>query len=141
MSGSGEPLQDGAPPAEREASLRWWNCTTCGGGSVPVRVGKAEEIAAYSLDPAGGDCPRCETRRRRLEPPSGCTTVWYDTVLRDWVVRLPVVRLQMDAILPLGLWWYDVPSVDVYRAAADVAFAEEVFELREIEAAEEAEDF
>jgi hypothetical protein len=29
----------------------------------------------------------------------------------------------------------------VYRAAADLAFAAEMFELREIEAAEEAEDF
>lgn len=110
----------------------------CGGVSVPVRTPETGGAGAYSLDTSGGNCPRCETRRRRIEPPDGSTTVWYDTLLRDWVVRLPVVHHQTDAIFPLGLWWFDVPWVEVYRAAADLAFAEELFELREIEAAEEA---
>jgi hypothetical protein len=113
----------------------------CGGVSVPVRIRHEAGVGAFSLETSGGDCPRCETRRRRIEPPGGYTSLWYDTLLRDWVVRVPVVRFEMDAILPLGLWWYDVPWVEVYRAAADLAFAEEVFELREIQAAEEAEDF
>ncbi len=113
----------------------------CGGVSVPVRIRHDAVAGAYSPETSGGDCPRCQTRHRRIEPPNGRTTVWYDTLLRDWVVRLPVVRFEMDAILPLGLWWYDVPWVDVYRAAADLAFAEEVFELPEIHAAEEADDF
>jgi hypothetical protein len=121
--------------------LRWWRCGTCGGVSVPMQSREAAGCGAWSLESSGGDCPRCETRRRRVEPLSGSTTVWYDTFLRDWVVRLPVERFQSEVILPLELWWFDVPWVEVYRAAADLAFAAEMFELREIEAAEEAEDF
>ena len=54
-------------------------------------------------------------------------------------MRLPVIRLYMDAILPLGLGWFDTPWVEVYRAAADVAFAGEAFTERDVEA-EAAED-
>jgi hypothetical protein len=107
---------------------------------VPVRL--ADQTSdVYGLDNTARECPRCETRRRRFEAPTGGPTVWYDTLMRDWVVRLPVVRLRMDAILPLGLWWFDTPWVEVYRAASDLAFVGEAFELRDAEAAEEAEEF
>jgi hypothetical protein len=141
MSGSGEPLRDGFVPAGlNNASLRWWSCMTCGGVSVPVHLADEAIGDSSTLDARGVDCPRCETRRRRFEPPTGCPTVWYDTRLRDWVVRLPVIRLFMDAILPLGLRWFDTPWVEVYRAAADVAFAAEAFTERDVgaEAAEDA---
>jgi hypothetical protein len=102
MNRSGEPLQDGVPPAQRDVVLRWRSCTMCGGVSVPVRIRHEAGVGAFSLETSGGDCPHCETRRRRIEPPGGCTSLWYDTLLRDWVVRVPVVRFEMDAILPLG---------------------------------------
>ncbi len=106
---------------------------------MPVHLADESITGSYRRDTRGGDCPRCETRRRRFEPPTGSPTVWYDTRLRDWVVRLPVIRLYMDAILPLGLRWFDTPWVEVYRAAADVAFAGEAFTERDVEA-EAAED-
>jgi hypothetical protein len=138
-SRSGEPFRDGFVPAGlNNVPLRWWSCTTCGGVSVPVHLADEAIADSYTLDTRGGDCPRCETRRRRFEPPTGSPTVWYDTRLRDWVVRLPVIRLYIDAILPLGLWWFDTPWVEVYRAAADVAFAGEAFTERDAEAAEDA---
>ena len=93
-SGSGEPLRDGsAPVGLNNVPLRWWSCTTCGGVSVPVHLADESITGSYRRDTRGGDCPRCETRRRRFEPPTGSPTVWYDTRLRDWVVRLPVIRL------------------------------------------------
>jgi hypothetical protein len=64
---------------------------------------------------ATGRCPSCETRRRRVEPTRPEPTVWYDTLLGDWVVRLNA------AILPLELHWFDLPQPLVYRAASDLA--------------------
>lgn len=138
MSGSGEPLQDGAhATGAGGVPLRWWSCALCGGVSVPVRLADAASDV-YGVRNHGYECPRCETRRRRFEAPTGCPTVWYDTLMRGWVVRLPVVRFQMDAVLPLGLWWFDTPWFDVCRAASDLAFVGEAFELG---GAEEAEEF
>ena len=135
MSGSGEPLQDGAAPAGlNKVPLRWWSCTTCGGVSLPVHLADEASAGCCTLDSRGGDCPRCETRRRRFESPTGSPTVWYDTRLRDWVVRLPVIRRHIDALLPLGLWFFDTPWVEVYRAAADLAFAGEAFTRHDVEA-------
>jgi hypothetical protein len=53
---------------------------------------------------------------RRAEAAGPEPTVWYDTLLRDWVVRL-----SNAAILPLELRWYDLPQPVVYRAASDLA--------------------
>jgi hypothetical protein len=49
--------------------------------------------------------------------------VWYDTQLRDWVVRL-----NGDAILPLELRWFDLPQAVVYRAASDLAYLGDAFD-------------
>lgn len=139
MNGSGEPLQNGAAGSNK-APLRWSSCAACGGVSVPVRLGPAASVEPCTVRTADADCPQCETRRRRLESPNGGPTVWYDTLLRDWVLRLPVICGQIDAMLPLELRFFDVPWVEVYRAAADLAFAEEMFVRRDTEAAEDAED-
>ncbi|MBV9003366.1 MAG: hypothetical protein JO181_01825, partial [Solirubrobacterales bacterium] len=48
--------------------------------------------------------------------------MWFDTMLGDWVVRLPCHGLRGGAILPLEIPWFDAPWSEVYRAAGDVAY-------------------
>jgi hypothetical protein len=78
------------------------------GGRAPVYVTRAAAATER--------CPGCETRRRRAEAAGPEPIVWYDTLLRDWVVRLTNA-----AILPLELRWFDLPQPAVYRAASDLA--------------------
>jgi hypothetical protein len=51
--------------------------------------------------------------------------VWYDTVLCDWVIQLPFEGLSGGALLPLGIGWFDANWAAVYRAAADVCYADD----------------
>jgi hypothetical protein len=53
--------------------------------------------------------------------------VWYDTLLRDWVVRLPCGRAG-GAVLPLEIPWLDAPGAEVYRAACDLAHIGDAFD-------------
>jgi hypothetical protein len=71
------------------------------------------------------DCLACETRRRRAATDILDPTVWYDTSLRDWVVRLPAGGCGIGAVLPLDLPWFDVPRAFIYRAAAELVYAGE----------------
>src|SRR5690242_2389040 len=64
----------------------WCSCEECGGVAVRVRD---RRIAGSTLAPAG-ECPHCETHRRRGEAPQESPQVWYDTLISDWVVQLPV---------------------------------------------------
>ena len=73
-------------------------------------------------------CPGCETRRNRSNVSMSRPSVWYDTVLRDWVVQLPWIGPGDGAILPLEIRWFDAPLADVYRAAGDLAFSGDAFE-------------
>jgi hypothetical protein len=69
-------------------------------------------------------CPGCETQARRAGEAGPEPQVWYDTRLRDWVVQL-----SNAAILPLELRWFDVPQATVYRAASDLAYLGDEFDL------------
>jgi hypothetical protein len=120
----------------------WWRCPTCRWFALPLRNGW-ESACVDGL--ADVHCPGCETRRRRVEAAGDCPVVWYDTLARDWVLRLPGpppgvepgARAGsktyagpgpgMDAILPLGLRWYDTPWAEIVRTAADLAFAGDAF--------------
>jgi hypothetical protein len=73
-------------------------------------------------------CPGCETRRNRSSTSGSRPTVWYDTVLGDWVVRLPWAGPGKGAILPLEIQWFDAPEAAVYRAAGDLLFSGDAFE-------------
>jgi hypothetical protein len=96
----------------------WWPCPECGGVRLPLRGSAGGRPPVYVIRAAAATdhCPGCETRRRRSEAARLEPTVWYDTQLRDWVVRL-----KGAVILPLELRWFDVPQPTVYRAASDLA--------------------
>jgi hypothetical protein len=70
-------------------------------------------------------CPGCATRQRRSEPATSEPAVWYDTLARDWVLRLPLSGTTAGALLPLEIGWFDADFSSVYRAAADILFASE----------------
>jgi hypothetical protein len=105
----------------------------CGGVNLPLRSSYSSEGASAGRpmpQPASQDqaCPRCETYRRRLEPAGDEPAVWYDTLLRDWVVRLPVGRASDVALLPLEFRWFDAPWAAVYRAAGDLVYGGDALE-------------
>lgn len=97
----------------------WWPCPDCGGIRLPLRGSAGGRAPVYVTRAAAAidRCPGCETLRRRAEAAGPEPTVWYDTLLRDWVVRL-----SNAAILPLELHWFDLPQPVVYRAASDLAY-------------------
>jgi hypothetical protein len=97
----------------------WWPCAVCGGAGLPLRHRPEDPGLVRDLV-----CPGCETHRRRLEPASLDPTVWYDTWLEDWVVRLPCGGLKEGALLPMELRWFDTAWAEVIRVAADVAYGE-----------------
>jgi len=74
------------------------------------------------------ECPGCETRRNRASMNGPRSSVWYDTVLGDWVVRLPWTGPGEGAILPLEIRWFDAPQAAIYRAVGDLAFSGDAFE-------------
>ena len=96
----------------------WWPCPECGGVRLPLRGSAGGRAPGYVTRAAASHerCPGCETRRRRCEAAPPEPTVWYDTLLADWVVRLSDA-----AILPLELHWFDLSQPIVYRAASDLA--------------------
>jgi hypothetical protein len=73
-------------------------------------------------------CPGCETRRRRLELAGAEPAVWYDSSLGDWVVRVPCGPESNTALLPLEIRWFDASWAEVYRAASDIVYADDLFE-------------
>jgi hypothetical protein len=103
----------------------WWPCEACGGVALPLR-GDANAGGSNStrLAPQLDDqpCPACETRRKRRAAADAEPAVWYDTLLSDWVVRLPCRGLRDGALLPLEIRCYDASWAEVYRAAADLAY-------------------
>ncbi len=108
-----------ATVAFRPRDGHWWMwrpCARCGGAELPVR---------RPASAAGLDCPECETRRRRLEPVGDDPAVWYDTWIRDWVVRLPCGDPPAGALLPIEVRWYDADWAEVHRTAADLAYGAE----------------
>jgi hypothetical protein len=108
----------------------WWPCRDCGGVQLPLRErpGPCVSLSQRPMPAAGecGHCPGCETRSRRAASARVEPTVWYDTLLSDWVVHL--TSGIGEAILPLELYWFDAPQAVVYRAASDLAYSGEEFE-------------
>jgi hypothetical protein len=111
----------------------WWPCDVCGGVELALRDRARLEGANCTPAPPGYEpgrqpCPGCETHCKRLEPGGAEPTVWYDTLLGDWVLRLPCHGLRDGALLPLEIPWFDAPRAEVYRAAGDIAYASDAFE-------------
>ena len=104
----------------------WWPCDRCGGTVLPLRDRVEDGNGAHIPSPFneihGERCPGCDSRCRRVEPARAEPSVWFDTMLGDWVVRLPCHGLRGGAILPLEIPWFDAPWSEVYRAAGDVAY-------------------
>lgn len=115
---------------------RWWlcrPCAACGGVALPLQARPEPDELGRGLSrlelPVPTDaCPGCETRRNRRRGCLSRQSVWYDTVLRDWVVQLPWIGHGDGAILPLEIRWFDAPLAAVYRAAGDLAFSGDAFE-------------
>jgi hypothetical protein len=141
------PLKPGSTPAASAVVYRaqsrswwlWWRCEQCGGalvplldqasaGSlpVPVSVGSGQAGARASVAPGSADhpCPSCETQRRRHAPAGAEPAVWYDTLLCDWVVQLPLQGLTGGALLPLEINFFDANWADIYRTAADLCYGD-----------------
>ena len=110
----------------RDGWLRW-PCDRCGGVRLPVlggdRLGRPGSFVSGPAVALNGLCPRCEAGRRRLETAGADPAVWYETSLRDWVVRLPCPGLEHGALFPLEIGWFDADLAEVYRAASDLAHA------------------
>jgi hypothetical protein len=104
----------------------WWPCSECGGARLPLRgsAGGHPPVHVVRTAAAAARCPGCETRWRRAAPARSEPTIWYDTLLLDWVVQLST-----DAILPLELRWFDLPQPTVYRVAGDLAYLGDAFDL------------
>jgi hypothetical protein len=100
----------------------WWPCDDCGGIQLPLiaRPARATDVRALAARLLPRDCPGCETSCRRSGQGERSPAVWYDTLLDDWVLRLPDGR-GSGAILPLEIGWFDAPEAGVYRAASDIA--------------------
>jgi hypothetical protein len=115
--------------AEEHCWWLWWPCEACGGARLPLREpASVDALDRLRLPLARGiddeSCPGCETRRKRLEPAGVEPVVWYDSLLGEWVVRVPCRGLPDGALLPLGIPWFDASWAEVYRAAGDIAFGD-----------------
>jgi hypothetical protein len=102
----------------------WWPCATCGGATITLLSWlAATEIEAALASVAehirANPCPGCLSRRNRVEDTHGEPLAWYDTTLREWVVRITCVE-GPGAIVPLEIRWYDAPHALVQAAAAQV---------------------
>ena len=111
----------------------WWPCEACDGAQLPLRGRAGIAVSSgVGVPPAcriaGQPCPGCETRRNRLAGPRAEPAVWYDTALCDWVLLLPGRGSHGGVLLPLEIRWFDAPWAEVYRAAADIAYAGDVFQ-------------
>jgi hypothetical protein len=141
------PLKLGSTPAASSVVYRapsrswwlWWPCEECGGALVPlldhasaaslpipVNARSGDGGVRVSVAPGSVDhpCPSCETHRRRHAPAGAAPAVWYDTLLCDWVVQLPLEGLSGGALLPLEINFFDANWADVYRTAADVCYGD-----------------
>jgi hypothetical protein len=100
----------------------WWPCENCGGTVLALRQHPGARDPASTRQICAQRCPGCESRRRRREVAQTEPSVWYDTSLGDWVVRLPCQGVRGGVLLPLEIPWFDAPWSEVYRTAGDVAY-------------------
>jgi hypothetical protein len=148
-SGSRLPLRIATSPGEIEpgsstifydtASGRWRlhaSCLDCGGFDMPltsfgrgaVEAACDEALACLELIAREG-CPCCRTRKERAaergeddEP-----RIWFDTLVRDWLVWQPLEGMDDGVTLPLGIGRFDARRPLVYRAAAALLFDSQLF--------------
>lgn len=110
----------------------WWPCQECGGASLPLHgrpkaLESALDLEGFVAGLLHQRCPECETRRQRAAAAGHGPTVWYDTLLSDWVVRLTAEH-DCEAILPLEIGWFDASEALVYRRASDIAYSGDAFD-------------
>src|SRR4051794_8040094 len=106
-------------------------CFDCGGfelsltsfGRGAVEAACDEAMSCLELVAREG-CPHCRTRRERSagrgedhEP-----RIWFDTIMRDWLVWQPLEDSGDGVTLPLGIGRYDARRAVIYRAAAALLF-------------------
>jgi hypothetical protein len=93
---------------------------------LPVSGGSGQAGVRVSVAPGSPDppCPSCETQRRRHAPAGAEPAVWYDTLLCDWVVQLPLQGLTGGVLLPLELNFFDANWANIYRTAADICYGD-----------------
>ena len=148
-SGSRLPLRIATSPGEIEpgastifydtSSGRWRlhaSCLDCGGFDMPltsfgrgaVEAACDEALACLELVAREG-CPCCRTRKERAaergeedEP-----RIWFDTLVRDWLVWQPLEDTDDGVTLPLGIGRFDARRPLVYRAAAALLFDSQLF--------------
>jgi len=86
-----------------------------------------DELGAHLEAIAAGlrlrGCPGCRTLRERLAAAGDEPEVWYDTILGDWVVRVPCGGRDDSAILPLEIPWFDADEAFVHGVAADLVYS------------------
>jgi hypothetical protein len=116
-------------------------CFDCGGFEIGLTsfgrgaVEAACDEAMSCLDlVAREDCPHCRTKRERgaqraedQEP-----RIWFDTIMRDWLVWQPLEDFDAGVTLPLGIGRYDARRAVVYRAAAALLFDSQQFHDEEL---------
>jgi hypothetical protein len=121
------------------ASGRWrmrCACLECGGFELPltsfgrgaVEAACDEALACLELLAREG-CPSCRTRQERsaLRGETDEPRIWFDTLLRDWLVWQPLEGADGGVTLPLGIGRFDARRPLVYRAAAGLLFDSQLF--------------
>lgn len=116
-------------------------CFDCGGfelgltsfGRGAVEAACDEAMSCLELV-ARESCPHCRTNRERgpgqredAEP-----RIWFDTIMRDWLVWQPLEDFDDGVTLPLGIGRYDARRVVVYRAASALLFESQQFQGEEL---------
>jgi hypothetical protein len=100
----------------------WWPCERCAGTAIPLlahiaAADLAVALARMAAHIAAQPCPACLSAESRTG--TDHPLAWYDTAAREWVVRVPGGP-STDAVVPLGIRWYDVPRALINIAAARV---------------------
>jgi hypothetical protein len=106
-------------------------CFDCGGfeigltsfGRGAVEAACDEAMGCLDLVAREG-CPNCRTSRERdaVRGHGEEPRIWFDTVMRDWLVWQPLESFAEGVTLPLGIGRYDARRAVVYRAAAALLF-------------------
>jgi hypothetical protein len=116
-------------------------CFDCGGfelsltsfGRGAVEAACDEAMSSLELVAREG-CPHCRTSRERQSPrgEDAEPRIWFDTIMRDWLVWQPLEGFDEGATLPLGIGRFDARRAVIYRAAAGLLFDSQQFQDEEL---------